>query len=113
VLAETVSADLHADMFAVLDQMEAAHPRYAHWYLPLPPAAGREAFGDSQRFGPVAVGLTAPRPQASPAVRGGRRCDAPLEPAKRGVRWTSPAAQSRDQSQHQLLGLASIRSADA
>jgi GNAT superfamily N-acetyltransferase len=33
VLAETVSADLHADAFATLEQMEAAHPRYPHWYL--------------------------------------------------------------------------------
>jgi GNAT superfamily N-acetyltransferase len=34
VLAETVAADLHADMFAVLGQMDAAHPRDPHWYLP-------------------------------------------------------------------------------
>jgi GNAT superfamily N-acetyltransferase len=34
VLAESVSAAKHADMFAVLDQMGVAHPRYPHWYLP-------------------------------------------------------------------------------
>jgi GNAT superfamily N-acetyltransferase len=34
VLAETVSTDLHADAFATLAQMDAAHPRYPHWYLP-------------------------------------------------------------------------------
>jgi ribosomal protein S18 acetylase RimI-like enzyme len=34
VLADSVSSDKHADMFAVLSQMEAAHPSYPHWYLP-------------------------------------------------------------------------------
>lgn len=34
VLSETVSAALHADMFAVLEQMEQGHPTFAHWYLP-------------------------------------------------------------------------------
>ena len=34
VLAETVSPDQHEDTFAVLDQMNAAHPAYLHWYLP-------------------------------------------------------------------------------
>jgi ribosomal protein S18 acetylase RimI-like enzyme len=33
-LAETVAATQHADTFAVLDQMDAAHPKYPHWYLP-------------------------------------------------------------------------------
>jgi ribosomal protein S18 acetylase RimI-like enzyme len=33
-LAETVTADKHDDMFAVLGQMGAAHPTYPHWYLP-------------------------------------------------------------------------------
>lgn len=33
-LAETVSPEQHDDMFAVLGQMEAAHPAYPHWYLP-------------------------------------------------------------------------------
>jgi ribosomal protein S18 acetylase RimI-like enzyme len=33
-LAETVAADKHDDMFAVLGQMGAAHPTYPHWYLP-------------------------------------------------------------------------------
>jgi len=33
-LAETVAADKHQDLFAVLGQMDAAHPRYPHWYLP-------------------------------------------------------------------------------
>ena len=30
----SVGADRHADLFAVLDQMDAAHPRFPHWYLP-------------------------------------------------------------------------------
>ena len=34
VLTETVSADKHGDTFAVLEQMDAAHPTYPHWYLP-------------------------------------------------------------------------------
>jgi GNAT superfamily N-acetyltransferase len=34
VLAETVAADKHDDTFAVLSQMDAAHPAYPHWYLP-------------------------------------------------------------------------------
>jgi ribosomal protein S18 acetylase RimI-like enzyme len=34
VLAESVSPLKHADVFAVLDQMAAAHPTYPHWYLP-------------------------------------------------------------------------------
>ena len=34
VLAETVSADKHEDMFSVLDQMDRAHPAFPHWYLP-------------------------------------------------------------------------------
>jgi ribosomal protein S18 acetylase RimI-like enzyme len=34
VLRETVSPGQHADMFAVLEQMDEAHPRYPHWYLP-------------------------------------------------------------------------------
>jgi len=33
-IKRSVSADRHADVFAVLDQMEAAHPTYPHWYLP-------------------------------------------------------------------------------
>jgi ribosomal protein S18 acetylase RimI-like enzyme len=32
--AETVAGDKHEDMFAVLGQMDAAHPAYPHWYLP-------------------------------------------------------------------------------
>jgi ribosomal protein S18 acetylase RimI-like enzyme len=34
VLAESVSADKHADMFSVLEQMDVAHPNHPHWYLP-------------------------------------------------------------------------------
>jgi GNAT superfamily N-acetyltransferase len=34
VLSEHVASDQHADMFSVLEQMDAAHPRYPHWYLP-------------------------------------------------------------------------------
>lgn len=34
VITETVSAEKHDDTFAVLEQMDATHPRYPHWYLP-------------------------------------------------------------------------------
>ncbi len=34
VLTETVSPDKHGDVFAVLEQMDVAHPTYPHWYLP-------------------------------------------------------------------------------
>jgi GNAT superfamily N-acetyltransferase len=34
VLAETVAADKHEDTFAVLGQMDMAHPACRHWYLP-------------------------------------------------------------------------------
>ena len=34
VLNESVSAEKHADTFAVLEQMDAAHPAQPHWYLP-------------------------------------------------------------------------------
>ncbi len=37
VLAEVthgVASDLHMDLFAVLGQMDAAHPKFPHWYLP-------------------------------------------------------------------------------
>jgi len=34
VLIETVAPEKHAEMFSVLEQMDEAHPRYAHWYLP-------------------------------------------------------------------------------
>ena len=34
VLTETVSPDKHDDTFAVVEQMDAAHPTYPHWYLP-------------------------------------------------------------------------------
>ncbi len=34
VLAESVSPAQHGDLFAVLDQMDEAHPDYPHWYLP-------------------------------------------------------------------------------
>jgi GNAT superfamily N-acetyltransferase len=44
-LTDTVAADQHGVMFAVLGQMEAAHPTYPHWYLPWlgvdPAAQGR------------------------------------------------------------------------
>ena len=33
-IAETVSADKHDDTFAVLEEMDATHPKYPHWYLP-------------------------------------------------------------------------------
>jgi ribosomal protein S18 acetylase RimI-like enzyme len=34
VLTDSVSREKHGDMFSVLDQMDAAHPKYPHWYLP-------------------------------------------------------------------------------
>jgi ribosomal protein S18 acetylase RimI-like enzyme len=34
VLSEAVSPDKHADAFMVLEQMDAAHPKIPHWYLP-------------------------------------------------------------------------------
>jgi ribosomal protein S18 acetylase RimI-like enzyme len=34
LLTDTVAAEKHADMLAVLDQMTAAHPTHPHWYLP-------------------------------------------------------------------------------
>ena len=33
-LSASVSPEQHADMFAVLEQMDAAHPTFPHWYLP-------------------------------------------------------------------------------
>jgi hypothetical protein len=33
-LTDTVAPDQHEVMFAVLGQMEEAHPIYPHWYLP-------------------------------------------------------------------------------
>ena len=34
VITETVAPELHADLFAVLAEMDTAHPRFPHWYLP-------------------------------------------------------------------------------
>jgi ribosomal protein S18 acetylase RimI-like enzyme len=34
VLTESVSAHKHDDLFSVLEQMAAIHPREPHWYLP-------------------------------------------------------------------------------
>jgi GNAT superfamily N-acetyltransferase len=34
VLTQSVAASRHEDLFAVLDAMDTAHPRYPHWYLP-------------------------------------------------------------------------------
>jgi ribosomal protein S18 acetylase RimI-like enzyme len=33
-LQGAIPADKHADTFSVLEQMDAAHPAYPHWYLP-------------------------------------------------------------------------------
>ena len=33
-LSASVSQEQHADMFAALEQMDAAHPTFPHWYLP-------------------------------------------------------------------------------
>jgi GNAT superfamily N-acetyltransferase len=34
VLTDSVAPGQHDEMFAVLDQMDVAHPDYPHWYLP-------------------------------------------------------------------------------
>lgn len=34
VLSETVSVKKHEDVFLVLEQMDEAHPKHPHWYLP-------------------------------------------------------------------------------
>ncbi len=34
VLTDSASPGLHGDLFAVLDQMDEAHPDFPHWYLP-------------------------------------------------------------------------------
>jgi GNAT superfamily N-acetyltransferase len=33
-VTQSVASDKHPDLFAVLDQMDAAHPTFPHWYLP-------------------------------------------------------------------------------
>ena len=33
-LSESVPREKHADTFSVLEQMDAAHPKEPHWYLP-------------------------------------------------------------------------------
>lgn len=33
-IERSVAPSKHADLFAVLDQMEAVHPTFPHWYLP-------------------------------------------------------------------------------
>jgi GNAT superfamily N-acetyltransferase len=48
VLHESVPPGLHEDVFAVLEQMDQAHPRYRHWYLPwlgVDPARQRRGLG--------------------------------------------------------------------
>ena len=34
LLTDRVSSERHEDTFAVLEQMDRAHPTFAHWYLP-------------------------------------------------------------------------------
>jgi GNAT superfamily N-acetyltransferase len=34
VLTDSVATSQHDDLFAVLEAMDTAHPRYPHWYLP-------------------------------------------------------------------------------
>jgi ribosomal protein S18 acetylase RimI-like enzyme len=34
VLTDSVATSQHNDLFAVLEAMDTAHPRYPHWYLP-------------------------------------------------------------------------------
>jgi GNAT superfamily N-acetyltransferase len=48
VLAGSVAADRQADLFGVLEEMEAAHPTFPHWYLPwlaVDPARQRDGLG--------------------------------------------------------------------
>ncbi len=33
-IKQSVAPDQHADIFVVLEQMDAAHPTFPHWYLP-------------------------------------------------------------------------------
>jgi ribosomal protein S18 acetylase RimI-like enzyme len=33
VLADAVASEKHEDMFSILEQMDRAHPEFAHWYL--------------------------------------------------------------------------------
>lgn len=33
-ITRSVGADRHGDLFAVLEQMDVAHPTFPHWYLP-------------------------------------------------------------------------------
>ena len=50
LLTSTVAPEKHADLLAVLDQMDAAHPTYPHWYLPwfaVDPAAQGRGLGSS------------------------------------------------------------------
>jgi GNAT superfamily N-acetyltransferase len=34
VLSDSLATEKHDDTFSVLEQMDEAHPKYAHWYLP-------------------------------------------------------------------------------
>jgi len=45
-LTQTISREKHDDIFSVLEQMDAVHPTYEHWYLPwLGVARGRTGGG--------------------------------------------------------------------
>ncbi len=33
-ITQSVAPDQHVDIFAILEQMDAAHPTFPHWYLP-------------------------------------------------------------------------------
>jgi ribosomal protein S18 acetylase RimI-like enzyme len=50
-LSETVAEAKHEEMFAVLGQMDEAHPTYPHWYLPwLAVEPGRQGAGVGGRL---------------------------------------------------------------
>jgi ribosomal protein S18 acetylase RimI-like enzyme len=50
-LAGSVSLRQHEDLFLILEQMDAAHPKYPHWYLPwLGVAPGRQGQGIGSRL---------------------------------------------------------------
>jgi GNAT superfamily N-acetyltransferase len=62
VLTDAVAAERHEDLFSVLEQMDRAHPAFAHWYLPwlgvLPDAQGQGLGGQLLEHGLAMVDRT-------------------------------------------------------
>jgi len=48
VITETVAPERHRPLFSIAEQMDAAHPRYPHWYLPW---LGVDPFAHGQGLG--------------------------------------------------------------